>query len=113
MAAGVRLQVGHRSAVLDDLLARSGTREAVLLTASNPRSRRMPQGWNARMMQRLRQCLRRRLVLQGESGTGPWLERQCLVLGAPAWGIHVARHFRQNAVLVVRRRQPVRLWVLP
>ena len=80
-----------------------------MLTACNPRSRLMPAGWNARMMRRLGETLRRRHVLPAESGAGRWLEAQFLVACAPAWGAHIARRFRQNAILCLLRHQPPRL----
>ncbi len=112
MAEGTCFVVGKRSLALDALLARLGAREAVLVTACNPRSRRKPAGWNARMMHRLREWVRHRTVVPGESGTGLWREPQCLVTCAPAWGIRVARRFGQHALLVLRRRHPPRLWVI-
>jgi len=105
----VLLCIGRRNPPLDAILARLGARRAVMLTACNPRSRRMPSGWNARMMRRLHEKLRRRPVLAAESGAGQWREAQCLVACAPAWGAQVARRFRQNAILCLWRGQPPRL----
>jgi hypothetical protein len=105
----VSLRIGRRSPALDAVLGRLGARRAVMLTACNPRSRRMPAGWNTRMMRRLREALRRRAVLPAESGAGRWREAQWLVACAPAWGAQVARRFRQNAILCLWRHRPSRL----
>jgi len=90
-------------------LLRAGAQDAVLMTACNPLGRRKQAGWNARMMARLRQAVRRRITFPGESGAGLWREAQILVLCAPPWGVRLARRFRQNAVLHLHRGQPIRL----
>jgi hypothetical protein len=94
---------------LDRLLARLGTRDAVLLTACNPRGRRRAPGWNARAMRRLRAAVRRRRAMSGESGAGGWREAQILVACPHAWGLRLGRQFRQIAVVTLRVRQPPRL----
>ena len=50
---GVELRIGRHSSAMDALLRRLGVREAVLITAWNPMSRRMPMEWNARAQRRL------------------------------------------------------------
>jgi len=107
--AGEALRVGRRAPAIDRLLTRAAARDAVLVTACNPLGRRKPPGWNMRMMARLREAVRQRITFAGESGAGLWREAQILVLCAPAWGVRLARHFRQNAVLHLRRGQPPRL----
>jgi hypothetical protein len=101
--------VGRRAPAIDRLLVRAGARDAVLMSACNPLGRRQPPGWNSRMMARLRDAVRRRITFPGHSGAGLWREVQILVLCAPAWGVHLARRFRQNAILHLRRGQPPRL----
>jgi hypothetical protein len=108
----VAFRLGRRTPALDATLHRLHASEAVLLTACNPHSRRMPSAWNARMMRALAAITRRRRVTAGESGAGRWREAQLLVAGPAAWATSLARRFRQNAVVVLRRRQPPRLlWV--
>src|SRR3954467_12289085 len=58
-AAGIEVRIGRRNAALDALLRAHGAREGVLITAWNPRSRRMPERWNHRAQDRLNGFLRR------------------------------------------------------
>jgi Protein of unknown function (DUF3293) len=108
--AGFSFSVGRRSAEMDRLLVRHGVRAAAFVSAFNPYSRRMPTGWNERMQARLRQASRRFVVHAGEGAWRGWREDHLLILGQPKPAIHLARRFRQNAVLVVRLRQPVGLY---
>ncbi|WP_368418421.1 DUF3293 domain-containing protein [Rhodovarius sp.] len=85
---------------------------AVLLTAHNPHSRRHPPGWNARMLRALDAALRRNPWREAESGQGAWLEIQRLVEMDARAGLVLARRFRQNAVLVLKRHQPPILVIL-
>jgi hypothetical protein len=110
--AGSSLRIGRRSPTLDGLLAGMGTREAVLITACNPRSHRSSANRNARMMGRLHATLRRRTVFPAESGTGRWIEAQFLAAAPEAWASVIARRFGQNAMVVLRPRQKPRLRVL-
>jgi hypothetical protein len=105
VSAGITVRVGHRAP--DALLA--GTKVAVFVTAWNPMSRRMPEGWNRRMQLRLRQRLRRFTIADAESSLLRWHEAMLLVTGDPRPLIRIARIFRQCAVVVVRRGQPARL----
>lgn len=109
VACPIALRIGARSFAADALLARFGVQEAVLVTAWNPRSRRMPDGWNRRMQAGLAACLRRRAVLPAEGAWRGWREAHLLVLG-PAQPVEaLARRFRQTAVVTLRRGAPVRL----
>jgi hypothetical protein len=111
---GLALQIGRASRRLDALLARLHVRSAVLITACNPRSRRMPARCNERATVRLAALLRRRTVLPARSGQGAWLEQQFFVDCAAAWATRLARRFRQNAiVLLVRGRPPALRLVAP
>jgi Protein of unknown function (DUF3293) len=111
-AAGLILRIGRRSGGLDGLLSGMGAREAVLITAWNPHSRRVPAAGNARMMQRLQAALRRHTALPAESGAGRWIEAQFLAACPAAWAGVLARRFRQNAMVVLRPGQKPRLRVL-
>jgi hypothetical protein len=111
-AAGQAIRIGRRSRAIDGLLAGMGLREAVLITAWNPHSQRMPLAWNERMMRRLRDRLGRYTILPAQSGTGLWRENQLLV-GATAASVAASgRHFRQNAMVRLRRAQPACLVTL-
>lgn len=108
-ASGVVVQIGRRSAAMDTLLVRYGVPSAVWITAWNPFSRPMPLGWNRRMQARLAERLHRLACLPGSGGFRRWREDHLLVLGPVPPVLGVARRFRQNAVVVVRRGQPARL----
>lgn len=101
---GLALRVGRRPAWPG--------RAAVLLTAQNPHSRRCPAGWNARMLRALDGWLRRHPWREAVSGEGRWLETQRLVAFDARAGAVLARRFRQNAMLVLKTRQPPRLVIL-
>ena len=94
------------------LFVRLGARRATLVTAWNPRSRRMPEGWNKRMQQRLRQCLRRCTVIEAEGSLGGWHEAMLLVAGDPRPVVRFAVRFRQRAVVVLYRYASARLRLL-
>jgi len=111
-AAGVPLRIGRKSRALDGLLAGMGTREAVLITASNPRGRRAPAAWNARMMGRLQVALARRTAYPAESGSGIWLEQQFMVAGPEAWMKQLGRRYRQVALVRLRSGQAPALLLL-
>jgi hypothetical protein len=104
-AAGVPLRIGRRSRALDGLLAGMGAREAVLITACNPRGRRAPAGLNARRMARLHAALARRTAYPAESGDGLWTEAQFMAAGPEAWMKRLGRRFRQIALVRLRRGQ--------
>ena len=112
-AAGVIAHIGRRCAAMDALLARLGTREAAFVTAWNPWSRRMPRGWNDRMAARLDEAAHRLPRLggwgrarmpshRGRSGRG-WAEQHLLIAADRRVAARLARRFRQNAMVVVRR----------
>jgi hypothetical protein len=107
--AGMDLAVGRRSIGLDGLLAGLGVRDAVLITAWNPRSRRMPSLWNERMMARLRLRLGTRTALPAYNEWHGWAEQQLLVPGDRRRLTVLARLFRQAALVGLRRGQDVRL----
>jgi hypothetical protein len=116
-AAGAEARIGRRSPAVDALLRQLGARQGGFVTAWNPFSRRLPPGWNARMLARLRQAARRLPQAEGEGGHGRWRERHLLVAGDPRRVLVLARRFRQAAIVVVRQGAPARLvalrWVTP
>ncbi len=99
---GLTFRIGQRSRPLDRLLAGLNLREATLITAQNPRSRRMPPRWNEHALARLRARLRPWTHLPAESGHGPWREAQFLVAAPAVRLAPLGRHFRQNAIVRLR-----------
>jgi Protein of unknown function (DUF3293) len=104
---GVAVRIGRRCP--DALFDRSHGREAVLLTAWNPLSRRMPDGWNHRMQQNLRRQLRRFVVLEADGSWRRWREAMLLVASDPRPCIRVAARFRQHAVVILCRGHRARV----
>jgi uncharacterized protein DUF3293 len=126
-AEGAVARVGRRSAAVDALLRRLGARRGAFLTAWNPWSRRMPPGWNRRMLARLRAAARRIPAAEGWGrGRDPvpragwtvrpppadgWAERHLLLAADPRRAAVLARRFRQHAIVAVRVGAPTRLVV--
>lgn len=111
-AAGAVARIGRRSPAIDALLRRLGERRGGFVGAWNPFSRRMPEGWNARMLARLRAAARRLPQAEGAGGEARWRERHLLLAGDPRRLGVLGRRFRQNAIVVVRRGAPARLVLL-
>jgi hypothetical protein len=107
--AGFDLAIGRRSGALDGVLAGLGVRDAVLITAWNPRSRRMPKLWNERMMAALRHRLGSTPALPAYNEWRGWAEEQLLVIGDRRRLAVLGRCFRQAALVGLRRGQGVRL----
>jgi len=104
---GVAVRIGRRCP--DALFDRLHGRMAVLVTAWNPLSRRMPDGWNHRMQERLRRQLRRSVVLEADGSLHRWREAMLLVAGDPRPCIRAAARFRQQAVVILRRGHRARV----
>lgn len=111
LAAGAAIRVGRRSQAMDRLLLAHGARQAVLISADNPFSVIMPPGWNRRMRARLTEALAGRRFLPATGRLRRWSEVHFLVFGEPRPTIKLARRFRQNAIVIVRLRQPAQLLV--
>ena len=107
---GTVVRVGR--CVPDALFAQIGAREAVFVTAWNPRSRRMPLGWNVRMQRRLAERLRRFEVAPADGTLGRWHEAHLLVAADVRRVLRIARIFRQLGVVAMRRGRPARLVLL-
>lgn len=103
------VRIGEHSAAADALLARHAAQTAVLLTAWNPGSRRMAEGWNLRMQRALGTCLHGYAIVQAEGTWRTWREAHLLVIGSVPPLIGIARRFRQRAVVVLARRRPALL----
>jgi hypothetical protein len=105
------VRIGRRVPAMDKLLSSAGAKQAVFITAYNPFSRVMPPGWNNRMQARLAEALRRYPLLPARGHYRDWSERHLLALADVRVMRRLARRFRQNAIVIVRWRQPVRLLV--
>ena len=105
-------RIGQRAPALDALLRSWRVQEGVFIAASNPFSRRMPEGWNARRHALLRHRLRGLPYVEGRGGAKRWWEAHCFIGTSVSRGKPLARLFRQNAVVALRRRGRARLiWV--
>ncbi len=112
VAGAAVVRIGRRSAAMDAVLAGMGARTGVLVTAWNPLSRRMPEGWNRRMQQRLGARLRRCASVAAAGSLRRWREEHVLVAGDPRPVVRLARVFRQRGVVVVARGRVARLVML-
>ncbi|MEY2854225.1 MAG: hypothetical protein RL030_1357 [Pseudomonadota bacterium] len=108
------LRVGQASAGLDSLLHDDGARAAAVITASNPRSRRLPTQENARRHELLLARLpagSRVLPTVAQDPHGKWPDEHGLL----AWGlsrdeaIGIASAFDQHALLWCEAGEPVQL----
>lgn len=112
-AAGAVAQIGRRSPDIDALLRRLGARQGGFVGAWNPHSRRMPRGWNDRMLARLRAAARRLMQAEGSGGDRRWREEHLLLAGDPRRLAVLGRRFRQAAIVTLRHGGPARLVLLP
>jgi hypothetical protein len=105
-------RIGQRASGLDALLRSWRVQEGVFIAAGNPFSQRMPQGWNARRQAALRDRLRRLHYVEGRGGPKRWWEAHCFIGISVSRGRRLARLFRQNAMVALRRGGKARLiWV--
>jgi len=101
----IDLHIDRPSAALAKLLRIRGVRGAAFLTASNPKSRIRPGGWNDAANRRLRNAVRAlglaTLPGVGLAERGRWPgEQSLLVLGiSRAQALHLGRRFEQHAVV--------------
>jgi hypothetical protein len=102
-------RIGQRAPGLDALLGSWRAAEGVFIAAGNPFSRRMPDGWNARRHAALRQCLRGLHCVEGQGGAKRWWEVHCFIGISVSRGKPLARLFRQNAMVALRRGAKARL----
>jgi hypothetical protein len=106
---GIKVTIDRRSAAMDRVLSSYGVREAVFISAHNPFSRIMPPGRNHRMQTRLAQSLRRHPVLPAKGSWRRWSEVHLVVFADARLSRRLLRLYRQNAIVIVRLRQPARL----
>ena len=105
-------RIGQRAPALDVLLRGWRVREGVFIAAGNPFSRRHPDGWNARRDAALREGLRGLHYVEGKGGAKRWWEAHCFIGISAARGKRLARLFRQNAMVALRRGGKARLiWI--
>ena len=105
-------RIGQRAPGLDALLRSWRAQEGVFIAAGNPFSRRMPEGWNARRHAALRERLRGLPYVEGWGGAKRWWEAHCFIGISVSRGRRLARLFRQNAMVALRRGSEARLiWV--
>jgi hypothetical protein len=111
--AGVHaVRIGQGAPALDALLRCWRVPEGVFIAAGNPRSRRMPAGWNARRHALLRERLWGLPYTEGKGGARRWWEAHCFIGISVARGKRLARLFRQTAMVALRRGAKARLiWV--
>jgi len=109
-AGDVDIRIG--SCVPDHVFERLGLREATLITAWNPMSRRMPAGWNRRMQRRLADRLRHIVTMPADGMLRRWHEAHVLAAKDSRWVAHLAHLFRQRGIVVIRRGQRARLVLL-
>ncbi len=102
-------RIGQRASGLDALLGSWRVQEGVFIAAGNPFSQRMPQGWNARRHALLRDRLRRLHYVEGQGGAKRWWEAHCFIGVSVSRGKPLARLFRQNAMVALRRGAKARL----
>ena len=118
-AQPVDIRIGHRSAPLDQLLNECGVREWAFMTASNPRSRRMPDHDNAKRNAEMKQFLQRSgwrtIEGIGVPCDGQWQpEVSVLILGIDRHtAMKLALRWEQNAFVRGEIGQPAELlWVI-
>jgi hypothetical protein len=102
-------RIDQRAPGLDALLRSWRAQEGVFIAAGNPFSRRHPDGWNARRQAALRDRLRRLHYVEGRGGAKRWWEAHCFIGISAARGRRLARLFRQNAMVALRRGAKARL----
>jgi hypothetical protein len=110
--AGASVRIGRRSAAMDALLGGVTASAGGFVTAWNPLSRRMPDGWNRRMQRALIAHTRRLPCSTGHGIGHGWSEEHLFVAADPRRVLVLARRFRQLGIVVVGRGRPARLVLL-
>jgi hypothetical protein len=108
-AAGIAIRIGRRAPAIDALLRGLHSKQAGLITAWNPASRRLPDGVNRRRQLRLREHLRRTRFIAAHGHLRHWHEDKLLAAADPRRLALIARRFGQSAIVVVRAGRPARL----
>jgi hypothetical protein len=105
----IKVSIGHRSSDTDAMLTRLGVRSGALITAANPRSRTMPDGWNGRMTRRLALETDDVPLLPAEGRYRGWREEGLFIAGDPRRLVRLGRKFRQNALVLIEYGRAARL----
>lgn len=105
----VEVCIGRRSPQADALLRRLDVREGALVSAHNPRSRRMPGGWNERMHRNLLQAAARLGPVPARGCWRGWSEEHVFLPGSWKKAQRLGRVFRQNGIVIIRRGQPAHI----
>jgi hypothetical protein len=101
--ARIPLRIGERSAALDRLLARRRAREAFVVAADNPGSRRLPEAAN----RRARLALPPGPSTEARADAGGWpVEHGVLALVNERAARRLLSRFRQRAAVHVARGRP-------
>lgn len=108
-AGGAVARLGRRSPGIDAVLRRLGARQGGFVTAWNPVSRPMPEGWNRRMQARLLETTRRLPRASGQGRGRGWAEEHLLIAADPRRAWRLAQRFRQQAIVTVRIGAPAQL----
>jgi hypothetical protein len=111
-AAGAVVRIGRRSAEMDALLGGMAARAGAFITAWNPLSKRMPNGWNRRIQRALVARLRHLPLLSGRGMGRGWSEEHLFVVADHRRLLALARRFRQLGIVVIGRGRPARLVLL-
>ena len=112
VAAGSVVRIGRRSAGIDGRLGGMGAPAGGFVTAWNPLSKRMPDGWNRRMQRALIAHTRRLPCVTGHGIGRGWSEEHLFVAVDPRRLLVLARRFHQLGIVVVGRGRPARLVLL-
>lgn len=115
----VDIRIGHRSRALDRLLQENGVQNWAFVTASNPRSRRLPDRDNAKRNTEMKQSLQQggwqMLDGMGLPCSPEWQpEHSVLILGIDRdAAMKVALRWEQNAIVCGTIGQPAELvWAI-
>lgn len=112
----IEIRVGRRSPAVDDLLAASGKRRWVFITACNPGAVRLSEAVNRERTRALEAALRKRRIDffrgRGGSDSGDWqAEESFLAVGVSLRAAErLRRRFGQDAFVTGVKGGVARLW---
>lgn len=110
----IALRIGENNQELDSLLLKHGHQTAALLTACNPKGRKVSQNENLKAMESLELALKEMklpfLPALGSDPKGAWKEESYLILGvALDQAESLGRQFQQNAFVWIETGHAPRL----
>ena len=108
------LKIGEASPELDDILGQWSVERAAIVTAWNPRSQWLPRDENLKrgsaLLTLVREMGLETLPVVASLDDPYWTEHGLFILGADeALACELGRQFAQNAVVLVRRGEALRL----